>query len=84
MATYKVLRRLDGDKLYEPGDTREMIEADAAHLVATGALEPAKAKAEKAPANKMEPDLQNKADQPTSDSVADRAPARRGHKPKKG
>lgn len=84
MASYKVLRRLDGDKLYEPGDTREMMEADAAHLVALGAIEPAKAKAEKTPANKMEPDLQNKSDQPASDSEVDTAPARRGRKPKKG
>ncbi|MDB5597388.1 MAG: hypothetical protein JWM36_4349 [Hyphomicrobiales bacterium] len=40
MATFKVLRRMEGDKLYDAGDTREMSKADAAHLVKLGVLEP--------------------------------------------
>jgi hypothetical protein len=37
--TYKVLVQLDGDKPYFKGDTREMTEAEAQHLVDLGVLE---------------------------------------------
>lgn len=39
MPKYKVLVRMDGDRLYEAGDTRELNANDARHLVALGALE---------------------------------------------
>ena len=61
MATFKVLRQHHGDKPYAAGDTREASEADVAHLVASGVLEPAKAKAEPAVQNKAEPAVRNKA-----------------------
>lgn len=73
MATYKVLRRMEGDKLYEAGDTRELNKADAGHLVALGVLQPVDAedeqpkglapapKAEHVPSNKMEAAPSNKA-----------------------
>lgn len=54
--TYEVLRQMDGDKTYYQGDTRELSESDAKHLVNLGVLrkaEPAaQNKSEKAPANK--------------------------------
>lgn len=50
MATFRVLRHMEGDKSFAPGDTRELSEADAARLVASGALEAVKATT--APANK--------------------------------
>lgn len=66
--TYRVLRPMDGDRFYRPGEMREMFPIDAAHLLHLGALEevadelaaqPAKEqepedKAEAAPANKAE------------------------------
>ncbi len=61
--TYKVLRQMDGDKQYFEGDTRELTEAEAKHLVDLGVLEKtgkaksepaAENKAEEAPANKVE------------------------------
>ena len=61
MATFKVLRQHYGDKLYAAGDTRDATEGDVAHLVASGVLEPAKAKAEPAVQNKAEPAVRNKA-----------------------
>jgi len=60
--TYKVLRRLDGDQLYNPGDTREMTEIEAKHLVALGVLERVDGKAADAPANKAEASPPNKAE----------------------
>jgi hypothetical protein len=56
--TFNVLRRHEGDKLYEENDTREMTEADARQLVGLGVLERADAK----PKNKAEPAPSNKAD----------------------
>lgn len=61
MATFKVLRQHHGDQPYAEGDTREADERDVAHLVASGVLEPVKAKAEAAVQNKAEPTLRNKA-----------------------
>jgi hypothetical protein len=58
---FRVLRRMDGDRLYEEGDEREMTAAEAKHLVDLGALEPIEAKAEPAPQNKSEPAPANKA-----------------------
>lgn len=57
----KVLRHLQGDEAYEPGDTRELSRADAERLAATGAVEIVGAKAEAPPANKAEPKPANKA-----------------------
>lgn len=66
--SYEVLRRLDGDKVYEPGDTREMTEADAKHLVDLGCLRKAPAdmaaKSAPPPEDKAEPALHNKAATP--------------------
>lgn len=56
--TFNVLRRHEGDKLYDEGDTREAVAGDVAHLVATGVLEKAAAKVK----NKAEPVVANKAD----------------------
>lgn len=61
MATFKVLRQHQGDKLYAEGDTREADARDVAHLVENGVLEPVKAKAEAPVKNKAEPAVQNKA-----------------------
>lgn len=60
LKTYRVLRRHEGDRMYEEGDTRELSEAEAAHLI-PNVLEPVaeKAAAKKAeaaaPLNKAEP-----------------------------
>lgn len=64
LAKYEVLRRLDGDRLYEPGETREMAPADAKPLVDLGSLRPIRsaAKAEAEHANKAEPAPANKAE----------------------
>ena len=56
--TFNVLRRHEGDKLYDEGGTREAVPAEVAHLVANGVLQKAAAK----PANKAEPTLANKVD----------------------
>ncbi len=57
--TFNVLRRHEGDKLYEEGDKREAVASEVAHLVSSGVLEKAEArphnKAEPAPANKADP-----------------------------
>lgn len=50
--SYKVLRTLDGDRLYQPGDIRTMSELDAAPLLASGALEAIGAKVEPLAQNK--------------------------------
>ncbi len=68
--TYRVLRPMDGDRFYRPGETREMFPIDAAHLLRLGALvevadgddgerrqpeeQEPEDKAEDAPANKAE------------------------------
>jgi hypothetical protein len=54
--TFNVLRRHEGDKLYEEGDTREAVPGEVTHLVNSGVLEKAAAK----PANKAEPVVANK------------------------
>lgn len=36
--TFNVLRRHEGDRLYEEGDTREAVAAEVAHLVGAGVL----------------------------------------------
>ena len=36
--TFNVLRRHEGDRLYEEGNTREAVAAEVAHLVAAGVL----------------------------------------------
>lgn len=36
--TFNVLRRHEGDRLYEEGSTREAVAAEVAHLVAAGVL----------------------------------------------
>lgn len=49
--SYTVLRAMQGDREYARGDTRELTEADAAALVASGALvEKGKEPAEREPA----------------------------------
>jgi len=61
--TFKVLRQMDGDKQYFEGDTREMTEAEAKHLVSLGVLEKVgEAKSEPAPQNKAEEARANKAE----------------------
>ncbi|WP_188260864.1 hypothetical protein [Azospirillum tabaci] len=37
--TYRVLRPMDGDRFYRPGELREMFPIDAANLLRLGALE---------------------------------------------
>lgn len=54
MKTYQVLRQHLGDKQYMPGDTRDANPSEVKHLVNAGVLTEAKAKAEKATANKAE------------------------------
>jgi hypothetical protein len=56
--TFNVLRRHEGDRLYDEGDTREAVPADVAHLVTSRVLEKANPK----PRNKAEPPVANKAD----------------------
>ena len=61
MAKYKVIRQHLGDRMYMPGEVRELAEADARYLIPR-CLEPLAAKAEPAPKNKAEgPAPQNKA-----------------------
>lgn len=36
---YRVLRHMEGDKLYAPGDERELDAIDARHLLALGVIE---------------------------------------------
>lgn len=68
MPDYKVLRRQEGDRLYEEGETRTLDTAEAKHLVDLGVLREIKAdgsaknKAEPKPANKAESALKTKAD----------------------
>ena len=54
--TFNVLRRHEGDRLYDEGDTREAVPADVAHLITGGVLTKAEAKT----ANKAEPAVANK------------------------
>ena len=67
---YTVLRQHFGDRMYQPGDERELDGPDGDRLVRQGVLEPAKAKkaepeaetkAERKPANKAEAAPKNKA-----------------------
>jgi hypothetical protein len=52
---FEVMRRHLGDKIYEPGDTRDASENEVAHLVKAGILRKAAEKAEPAaPKNKAE------------------------------
>lgn len=66
--TYRVLRPLDGDRFYRPGETREMFPADATHLVRLGVLEEVTAEdapaVEAEPEPKAEPAPENKAEKP--------------------
>lgn len=70
---FKVLRRHDGDRMYEEGDTREGTIADLGHLIPKvlevigtadkpNPPEAEAAKAEPEPANKSEPAPANKAE----------------------
>lgn len=54
MKTYDVLRQHLGDKMYMPGDTREVAQGDVQHLIDNGVLREAKTKSEPAPSNKAE------------------------------
>lgn len=69
---YRVIRRHDGDRMYEEGEIREGTQADLGHLV-PNVLEPIgpaetvserspEAKSEPAPENKVEPAPSNKAE----------------------
>lgn len=66
MKTYDVRRQHLGDKMYMPGDQRDALPADVAHLVANGVLSDAEpdvaTKAEKPVKNKAAKPLANKAD----------------------
>lgn len=57
---YEVMRQIQFDKPYAAGDTYEGNVAEVAHLVANGVLKPIKGKAEPAPKNKAEPQVENK------------------------
>lgn len=59
---FEVIRQHLGDRLYMPGQEREAIQGDVAHLVANGVLKPVHAKADPKVANKAEPKVQNKAE----------------------
>ena len=59
-AKYEVLRALDGDRPYQPGDTREMLVIDAKPLVDLGCLRPLVQKAETPLQNKIETPVTNK------------------------
>jgi len=64
---YKVLRQMDGDRQYLEGDTRELTEAEAKHLVDLGVLKRVgSAKSEPASENKAEAAPANKAGTTTS------------------
>ena len=54
MKTYDVLRQHLGDKMYMPGDTREVAQGDVQHLIDNGVLREAKGKAEPSLSNKAE------------------------------
>ncbi|NSL20561.1 hypothetical protein [Agrobacterium tumefaciens] len=54
MKTYDVLRQHLGDKMYMPGDIREVAPGDVQHLIDNGVLREAKAKSEPTPSNKAE------------------------------
>lgn len=54
MKTYEVLRQHLGDKMYMPGDSREVAQGDVQHLINNGVLREVKAKAEPALSNKAE------------------------------
>jgi hypothetical protein len=74
---WKVLRRHEGDRMYEEGDTREGTQAELGHLSPKvleliGAAEANVEKAEAAPLNKAEPAPQNKAE-PAPDNKSDHA-----------
>lgn len=56
--TFNVLRRHEGDRLYDEGGTREAVPGEVAHLVASGVLEKSEPKSN----NKAEPVVANKAD----------------------
>lgn len=60
MAKYKVIRQHQGDRMYLPGEERELPEGDAGHLIPR-CLVPISGKAEPAPKNKAEPAPKNKA-----------------------
>lgn len=59
LTKFKVMRRHDGDRMYEEGEIREALEVDVKHLV-PHVLKPL-GKAEVVPANKAEPAPANKA-----------------------
>lgn len=57
---FKVCRQHLGDRMYLPGETREVSAGSVKHLVANGVLEPVKEKTEAAPKNKAERKVENK------------------------
>jgi hypothetical protein len=77
---YRVVRRHEGDRLYEEGETREGTKAELGHLVPHVLVEDGvAAKAEEAPlnksegdspANKAEPDANENKAEPDEDQVA--------------
>lgn len=61
MARFKVIREHYGDRMYQPGEIRELADGEGRHLVPR-CLEPIETKAEPAPRNKAEgPAPKNKA-----------------------
>lgn len=83
--TYKVLRRLDADRAYEIGDTRELTETDAKHLVALGALEPVAGKSAKAakaeePVEMEHVEFDAKAEDAPLNKAEAAAPAKKGRR----
>lgn len=68
--TYEVLRDMVGDKDYKRGDTRQITEFEAKHLVSLGVLRLVKM-APPVAENKMEPPVSNK-----SEATAEKSPAK--------
>lgn len=58
---FKVTRQVHFDKPYVEGDIYEGNAGEVAHLIANGVLVPIKAKADAAPANKVDQPPKNKA-----------------------
>lgn len=59
MPKYTVIRQHLGERLYMPGETRELPQSEAEHLIPR-CLAPLAAKAETTPKNKAEPPPRNK------------------------
>lgn len=69
---FHVVREHLGDKQYMPGDTREAVRTEVAHLIPQVLVPEDEAphrKADRKPANKAEPKVQNKAEVKTENKA---------------